>query len=437
MRVTVTKSSDLWRTAPWVVRYYVRRKPVRRFFETKEDAEQHAREVRETVRSGADPRQIAEANRLIAGTGLDMASLIRAGLDYIRNSGATALSPTATFSDGVKMVFANAVHCRSATIAGYRSKLRQLERVFGSRVAASITNADVQTYLDQLADRRGVVGNATPDTKQTMLRHIRMVLRAIGMTTPLPRLLVNVPRVREIRFFSIDELRTILSAAEARDRGFVALALFAAIRPQTVERLPAECVKPADKLIRIPGELSKDHRPHFLETVPIGTDREMRPGPPDALWDWLARYPFEPRRWAPIQRRLRRALGGRWIHDGLRHSGATYYRAKYGAAATAELLTHVSIKMVNQHYAGVVTRAEADRFFGITPASVGDLEVRKVSVVKRVNWPKDDQLAAMLSDMPATEVARRLGCSDSMVAKHCRKRRISKPARGAWTNVSA
>jgi hypothetical protein len=336
----------------------------------------------------------------------------------------------------VRIVFANSAHRRAATITGYRSKLRQLERVFGSRVAASITNTDVQTYLDQLADRRGVRGNATPDTKQTMLRHIRMVLRALGMTNPLPRLLVNVPRVREIRFFSVDELKLILSAAEARDRGFVALALFAAIRPHTVERLPAECVKPGDKLIRIPGELSKDHRPHFLETVPIGSDREIRPGPPDALWDWLARYPFKPRRWALIQRRLREALGGRWIHDGLRHSGATYYRAKYGAAATAELLTHVSIKMVNQHYAGVVTRAEAERFFALTPDSVGDTVLRDVRDIKRVTWPKDDQLAAMLKEMPATAVARHLGCSDSMIAKHCKRRRISKPARGAWTMMS-
>ncbi len=433
MKVSVTKSSDAWRTASWVVRYYVRCNAVRRFFETKEEAEQHAREVRETVRAGADPRQIAEAYRLVAGTGLDMAGLIRAGLDYIRESGATALSPTATFSDGVKTVFKNAAHRRLATIAGYHSKLRQLERVFGSRIAASITNAEVEAYLAQLADRRGVRGNATPHTRQTMLRHIRMVLRALGMTNPLPRLSVNVPRVREIRFFTVDELRLILSGADARDRGFVALALFAAIRPQTVERLPVECVKLGDKLIRIPGELSKDHRPHFLETVPVGSDREIRPGPPEVLWEWLARYPFEPRRWAPIQRRLREALGGRWVHDGLRHSGATYYRAKYGAAAAAELLTHVSIKMVNEHYAGVVTRAEADRFFALTPDSVGASPELDRPQGKRVAWPKEEELAAMLRDLPATEVAKRLGCSDSMVAKHCRIRGIPKPARGAWT----
>lgn len=436
MKVSVSRSNESWRTAPWAVRYYTKRKAVRRFFDTKEEAEQYAREVRETLRSGIDPNEFGEAHRLLAGTGLKLSGIVRAGLQFMRDSEAAAASPTATFSDGVKRVLENAKHRRAKTLIGYRSFLGRLEQVFGPRLATSITNSDVQAFLDRLADRRGVQGRATPHTKQTVLRHIRMVLHALGITNPLPRFIVHVPRVREIQFFTIDELRAILAATQFRDRGLVALATFAAIRPETLERLPADCVNAADKIIRIPGELSKDHRAHCLETVPIGNDREVRPGPPEVLWTWLRKYPFQPRRWNTVQRYLRCALGGKWIQDGLRHSGATYYRAKYGDAATAELLTHASIKMVNEHYAGLATRAEAEAFFALSVESVPDnYGVQSPHPRKCVGWPTDHVLAEMLIENPASRVAITIGCSDSMLSKHCKKRGIRKPGRGAWSRL--
>ena len=200
-----------------MVRHYVKRKAVRHFFETKEEAEQYAREIRETLRSGIDPYEFGEAYRLLAGTGLKLSGIVRAELQFMRDSDAAAASPTATFSDGVKRVLENAKHRRVKTLIGYRSFLGRLEQVFGPRLATSITNSDVQAFLDRLADRRGVQGRATPHTKQTVLRHIRMVLRALGITNPLPRFIVHVPRVREIQFITIDELRAILAATQSRD----------------------------------------------------------------------------------------------------------------------------------------------------------------------------------------------------------------------------
>jgi len=436
MKISVSKSNEQWRTAVWSVRYYVRRKAIRRFFETREEAEQYAREVRDTLKIGTDPDEFGEVQRLITGTGFKLSGVVRAGLQYMRESDSAKASPTATFSDGIKRVLENAKHRREKTLIGYRSFLGRLERVFGSTLATAITGADVQNYLDQLGDRQGVPGKATPHTKETVLRHIKMVLRTLGIDKPLPRFSVHVPRVREIPFFTVDELQAILAAAHPHDRGLVALAIFAVIRPETLERLPTNCVNVVDKCIRIPGELSKDHRSHYLETVPIGNDREVRPGPPEVLWAWLQKYPFQPRRWNAIQRYLRRALGGKWIQDGLRHSGATYYRAKYGDAATAELLTHASIKMVNEHYAGLATRSEADQFFALCPDTVREDGTTTAVPVKRICWPNDTALAKLLATKPASHIAVQLGCSDSMLSKHCKRRRIPKPGRGAWTSHS-
>jgi integrase len=433
MKISVIKSTEKWRTSPWMVRYHQDGKPVRRFFETKEEAEQYAREVRQSVRLGAEASDLGEAHRLLAGTGHKLTNIIRAGLQFIRESEAASASPTATFSDGIALILSNTKHCRAKTVAGYAHVFRALEKAFGPRVATTITNADVQNYLDSLPDQRGKVGNASPYTKKTRLVHIRMVLRALGIANPLPKLVARVPRVREIKFFSVAEIRAILAAADPADRGMIALATFAAIRPQTLERLPAECVNLADKMIRLPAELSKDHRAHCLETIPIGTDREVRPGPPEVLWDWLKRFPFQPRSWSALQRRMRRTLNGKWIQDGLRHSGATYYRAKYGDAATAELLTHASINLVNEHYAGLATRAQTDEFFSLTVDSVPAASGTPLWSEKHIQWPTNEELERMLKEKPATEIAAMLGCSDSMLSKRCKKLGIAKPGRGSWS----
>jgi integrase len=434
MRISIVKAKGDWRASPWMVRYYQGKKIIRRFFKIKEDAEQYAREVRESVRLGADPSDFSEAYRLLAGTGHKLPNIVQVGLQFLRDSNAASASPTATFSDGVALILGNAKHCRAKTIAGYQHIFATLEKVFGRRVATTITNAEVQGYLDSLANRQGEVGKASPFTKKTSLVHIRMVLRSLGIANPLPKLIVRIPKVREIQFFPVDDIKTILGAADPSEKGLLALALFAAIRPETLERLPAECVSVADKSIRIPGELSKDHRPHCLETIPVGTDREIRPGPPEVLWDWLRLFPFQPRCWNSIQRRMRRALGDRWVQDGLRHSGATYYRAKYGDAATAELLTHASIKLVNEHYAGLATRAQAEEFFSLRFDSLPPTSSALSGSRRKINWPPDAELESLLSEKPASQVAKLLGCSDSMLSKRCKRLQIAKPGRGAWTN---
>ena len=437
MKISVTKSKDGSRSAPWMVRYYTDRRAVRRFFETKEEAELRAKEIRESLRLGANPTELSEACRLLAGTGHKLPKIVQMGLQFLRESEATRVSPTATFADGVAKLLAEATNCRRKTLASYRQTFGRLNETFGARVATSITSREVQSYLDLLSDRQGTVGKASPYTKQTVLVHIRMILRGLGINNPLPKLDVRIPPAREIEFFTNEQIRTILAAADPTEKGMVALATFAAIRPETLERLPPECVNVADKIIRIPAELSKDHRPHFLETIPIGTDREVRPGPPAVLWDWLSKYPFKPRKWNSVQRRLRRALKGVWIQDGLRHSGATYYRAKYGDAATAELLTHASIKMVNEHYAGIATRAQAEEFLSMGVNQVAGPTLSPFRPTQKIPWPSDTELEQMLMQKPAVLVAKDLGCSDSMISKRCKLRGIRKRPRGAWTAAQA
>lgn len=428
MKVSVRKLPEAWRKSPWMARYYAEGKPVCRFFTTREEAELYAKDTRNALKTGINPEDLAVAFRTVAGTGYSLSQLVESGLAHARMVSAQRASPTATFADGVKLVLKRAVNRRPKTLRGYQAIFAKLSRTFGNRVAVSITSAEVVTYLDSLRTHGGEPGSASVFTRDTLLRHFKMVLRILKIENPLPGVVVTKPRGRDIKFYSVAEVRTILRAALPSEKGLVALALFAGIRPETLERLPNDCVNVADRSIRIPGVKSKDHQPHFLETVPIGTEREVRPGPPEVLWDWLRTFPFQPKKWHLVQCRLKRALGGRWIQDGLRHTAATYYRARFGDVATAELLTHASVRLINLHYAGLVARAAADEFFALTVQAVG---ANLAPMPRRVQWPSDLELAAMLKDEPATTIAKRIGCSDTMIAKHCKLRGIPKPPRGA------
>ena len=120
------------------------------------------------------------------------------------------------------------------------------------------------------------------------------------------------------------------------------------------------------------------------------------------------------------------------IHDGLRHTGATYYCAVNGVNQTARLLTHESERLVRANYAGMVQSTElAKKFLTLSPAQI------KFVDDDRVKWPADATLARMVKKETGRAIAARLGCSDSALTKHCRTRGIEKPGRGHWTKIGA
>jgi hypothetical protein len=315
MKISVKKLLDVWRTSPWQVAYYSHGKSIRRFFSSKEEAEEHARDLKKTLRLGSCPEQIAEAQRLLAGTGHSMVNVLSMGLAALREAQATRVSPTATFNDGVDRVIkmARMRGRREVTITGYEAAYAPLRRYFGPRVGTTITVQEVEKYLEKLSDRQGNAGKASKYTHKSVSVHLRMALRAIGVANPLPGLAVVLPRGRDINFFSYGEVVKILSKASSSERGMVALALFAAVRPETLERLPPEYVNVADKVIHIPASISKDGYTHSLEATSSIDEQFILPGVPDVLWDWLRAFPFQPRPWTALQQKLRRALDGHWI----------------------------------------------------------------------------------------------------------------------------
>lgn len=50
----------------------------------------------------------------------------------------------------------------------------------------------------------------------------------------------------------------------------------------------------------------------------------------------------------------------------------------------------------------------------------------------KINWPNKEELAKDLFERPAQQIAKTIGCSDTMLSTYCRKNNIPKPERGYW-----
>lgn len=52
---------------------------------------------------------------------------------------------------------------------------------------------------------------------------------------------------------------------------------------------------------------------------------------------------------------------------------------------------------------------------------------------RKIEWPSDEELTAMVWNEPSSSLAKILGVSDVAISRHCKRRKISKPPRGYWT----
>lgn len=340
----------------------------RKSFDTRIDAETWARDMQQLADLGGSATEMIEARREAAGTGYALGDLVRLGLDHVRVTG-TKANVAMTFAQAAAVVIENAkrASARQRTMDGYVAVYRLLGKTWGSRAAAVISESDVRVYLDAMPNRSGIVGTATLASKKNYLRHIRMAMRCAGVANPLPGFMESRENA-EVRFFTVDEVRAILVAANREERGFLAVAIFAGVRPENLELLQEDAVSVTDKRIRIPAMVSKDRLAHLLERDVL----------PDVLWKWLRKFPFNPVSWNPLQRRLRKAIG-HWVQDGLRHTAATYYCATHGVSATARLLTHQGESLVRKNYAGIVELNRARRFYTLTPAKILTTQFRTKS----------------------------------------------------------
>lgn len=327
---------------------------------------------KESKQDSHSSAQLENAVRLCSGTGYTIDFLVKLALTQMQNT-PIANNPGPTFADGVRLYLDKKARAgvRPTTLMQTKTALRSLEKVFGGRAVVSITEGEIESFLTVLKNRQGEPGGASTATKLRTLEYIKSVFRAMGFAQPFAA--VRMPRPtseeRVVKFFDVDQFIAIMSAARPNERGMLAIAFLAGVRPLLLEKLTTNCVDMIRRVIVIPSHFSIERHEHHLETECIHPGNgSYFPGLPSVLWAWLEIYPFEPRPWGPMQKRLAGKIGF-WHQDGCRNTAATFYNKLHGMAATAKLLYPEGDHhgMIRHHYVPV-SLAEAERFYSLNPA---------------------------------------------------------------------
>lgn len=309
---------------------------------------------------------VTEAARVVGGSAL---ALLEAAQFYVRNRqrfGAVESAPS----------FANVAQemLEAKRLSGKRPRyLKELRNTMRLAVAewgevrvSQITAQDIERWL---AD---VGASWSPSSRRTRLVDVRTAFSwAVkrGYCLANPAALLELPRhtSRPPEIFTPADARRLLEVALETDPTcvpFLALGLFAGIRPEEIRRMRWRHV--GARYIEVTAATSKTHRRRLVTVLP-------------ALAAWLAVIPEDERNedlspWPVGYQRRKAALvaasGVRWGHDVCRHSFASYHLAAWkNAPATALELGHASTAMLFNHYRELVTEEAAAEFWAIRPPS--------------------------------------------------------------------
>jgi integrase len=178
---------------------------------------------------------------------------------------------------------------------------------------------------------------------------------------------------REPVVLPVDECEALLRATEKHENGrlvpFVAICMFAGLRPFEEARLTWDQVNVTDGEIRLKGTQTKTGKGRIVE---IG----------ETLKAWLERYKGRDGIYRPSfdaeLRQLRASIGygvrsdenpdlKPWVQDVLRHTAISHYFRETGSyGRTAEQFGN-SESIIKKHYQSRVSSAETKQFYALRP----------------------------------------------------------------------
>jgi len=267
-----------------------------------------------------------------------------------------------------------------STMAALRSNVGRFIR---PRAELQVTAVARQDVMDWLVAFKGRTFNSYLTSLNTFFRW-SVKLKYLKASPA-----ADIEKIDERRMANLDEEPPVMSPAQvvallqtARRTDpallpYIAVCLLAGLRP---EREAGHLAwSDIGETILVRGLHAKDRQRRYVTILPV-------------LAAWLAR-PFYTRRRGPVAgnlppRNLRRrfeavraAAGlfspkssaedeGKWKHDWMRHTFASYHLALYGAEKTIAALGHGDYEMLFGHYRALVTREQAEQFWKLTPDGI-------------------------------------------------------------------
>jgi integrase len=348
---------------------------IREAYPTKGEAETRAAEIRTMIENqGAAAFGISDRIRVQAGEASEKlkpynATIIEAVDYYIEHVLAYRNKPTvnATIAEIVELKESNGR--RRDTVENFRIRAERFAESFGERQLSTITPEEIRVWLiDKQAHRGRELG---PVSRVNYLVAIGNVF-AYGVTHGYcdrnPVKLVDRPSREngDIHFLSVEQVVSLLLHAEKYELvPYVALGVFAGLRPERELRaLDWSKVSLSERTIRIDASLAKTRQQRVIEMsdalVGYLTPYAKRRGPVVDMGDREFR-----KRWESC----RKDAGISWHNDVMRHTYATYSLAAFNDIGRLSLQMGNSPQVIHSAYKGLVSKADAERFFALRPAA--------------------------------------------------------------------
>lgn len=219
---------------------------------------------------------------------------------------------------------------------------------------SAIGPSQIETWLSQFT---------TPQTRQTWLNRISTlfsfaVKRGILLGNPCDQIeRITIDR-KEPAILAVEQARLLLNTCPENVRAYLALAMFAGIRPDEILRMTWDDINLETKTARVNGKTRRRRIvPLEYAAVDMLTYCSEKTGK-------VAPSRSTVRRWI---RKARELIGGKWAADILRHTAASYLLAKHGDAGKVAMMLGNSQQILLTHYHNPVTKEDADKFWSLRP----------------------------------------------------------------------
>lgn len=242
------------------------------------------------------------------------------------------------------------------------SRLKRAAKAFRGNIA-QITSTDIETWLKTIK-ARGRTWNNYRGAFCTLFSYARgkgMLPR--GQKTEAELVARATENTGEIGIYTPTSLQNLLSVTEERFVPFVALGAFAGIRTAEIRRMDWRDIRMDDGHIIMTRGKTKTAQRRIIPIQPC-------------LREWLEPYVQPEGPVAPVYRRdgtflraFRKGLpeGTKLVHNGLRHSYASYRLAVIKSAEQVALEMGNSPRKLFSNYRELVTEAQAKAYFSIIP----------------------------------------------------------------------
>ncbi|HLJ91399.1 MAG TPA: tyrosine-type recombinase/integrase [Candidatus Angelobacter sp.] len=352
-------------TLRWTVAgYYVNGKRVRRFFETKQEAENFVEEIRITVENlGLRATEIDQRFHVMALECHDILApysktLADATHFYRNHLNAVQQSCTVEALIGSFLPHKEAEGVGQRYRKDVRNRLKRFQKQFGQRIVATIHTLECDDWLRSLA-----VGACARNSFRQTLNVLFAYALARGFCTDNPISKTAVAKVvdKPVGILTPDQIRNLLYYANNDLIPVIAIGAFAGIRTAELGRLDWNKIHIDRCFIEVSAASSKTASRRLVTILPN-------------LSQWLTPLARNHGKVMPVnfEKKMKAARKAaeieKWPSNALRHSYASYHLAKFqDAPALALQMGHTTTGMLFEHYREVVTPEAAEQYWKIQP----------------------------------------------------------------------